>query len=93
VNSLLYWWLTPGSSVGPVLAVLTLCAEVASHLRMNALYVRDRSTVLFIWLLPVLLVVAPFFWASPYFSRVVRWRGHRYFVDRDGVATRLKGLS
>lgn len=93
VNSLLYWWLTPGSSVGPFLAVLSLCAEVVSHLRMNALYVKDRSTVLFIWLLPVLLVAAPLFWASPYFSRVVRWRGHRYFVDRDGVATRLKGPS
>lgn len=93
VNSLLYWWVTPGSLVGPILALASLCAETFSHLRMNALYIRDRRTVLFIWLLPVLLVAAPFFWASPYFSRVVRWRGNRYFVDRDGVATRLKEAS
>jgi beta-lactamase regulating signal transducer with metallopeptidase domain len=66
---------------------------MVSHLRMNFLYVKDPRTYYFIWLLPLLLLLAPFFWASPYFSRVVRWRGQRYFVDRTGVATRLKEFS
>jgi hypothetical protein len=57
---------------------------------MNTLYVKDPKTCLFIWLLPLLLLLAPFFWSSPYFSRVVQWRRQRYFVDRSGVATRLK---
>lgn len=91
VHALLYSWVFPESPVGPALAFTSLLAETVSHLRMNYLYVRDRSTYLFIWLLPVLLVVAPILWASSYFGRVVDWRGERYFVDQQGVVTRLKG--
>ena len=90
VHALVYSWVSPESPVGPVLAIMSLLAETVSHLRMNYLYVKDRSTYLFIWLLPVLLVAAPMFWASAYFGRVVDWRGERYFVDREGVVTRLK---
>jgi len=90
VHALLYWWMNPKSLAGPILSGLCLVAEMMSHLRMNTLYVKDPKTCLFIWLLPLLLLLAPFFWSSPYFSRVVQWRRQRYFVDRSGVATRLK---
>ncbi|MEW6440735.1 MAG: glycosyltransferase [bacterium] len=93
LHALVYWWMHPLSVVGPILAGASLVAETLSHLRMNYLYVKDRSTYFFIWLLPLLLVVAPLIWASPYFSRVVCWRGQRFFVDRTGVATRLKEIS
>jgi ceramide glucosyltransferase len=92
VHALVYAWIFPGSPVGPVLAIISLLAETVSHLRMNYLYVRDRSTYLYVWLLPVLLVLAPVLWASAYFGRVVEWRGERYFVDQEGVATRLKSV-
>jgi len=90
VHALLYVWVYPESRVGPMLALASLIAETVSHLRMNALYVKDRSTYCFIWLLPIVLVIAPALWASAYFGRVVDWRGERYFVDRQGVVTRLK---
>jgi len=90
VHALFYWLLDPGSWVGPTLCVLSLAGETASHLRMNHVYVKDRSTYYFIWLLPVLLAVAPVLWATPYLSKVVTWGGQRYFVDPTGVATRLK---
>ncbi len=90
-HALLFCWIFPESRAGPSLAIGVLGAEVASHLRMNYLYVKDRSAYLFIWLLPVVLVLAPFLWMSAYFGRVVAWRGERYFVDRRGIATRLKG--
>ena len=89
VHALLYVWFFPESPAGPVLLTLSLLAETVSHLRMNALYVRDRSTYLFVWLLPFVHLVAPVLWASAYFGRVVDWRGTRYFVDREGAVTRL----
>lgn len=92
VHALLYWGMNPESLVAQILAGLCLVAEMVSHLRMNYLYVKDPKAYLFIWLLPLLLVLAPVLWASPYFSRVVRWRGQRYFVDRAGIATRLKAF-
>lgn len=90
VHALVYSAIFPASPTGPVLAVLSLLLEIASHLRMNYLYVKDRNTYYYIWLLPVLLAIAPVLWASAYVSRVVDWRGQRYFVDQAGVATRLK---
>jgi len=90
VHALLYWLLDPGSWVGPTLCVLSLLGETVSHLRMNHVYVKDRSTYYFIWLLPFLLAVAPLLWATPYFSKVVAWSGQRYFVDPTGIITRLK---
>jgi len=90
VHALLYWWIYPGSPAGPILSLTSLLAEALSHLRMNYLWVKDRSTYLFAWLLPGLLVLAPILWASAYFVRVVYWRGERYFVDREGVVTRLR---
>jgi ceramide glucosyltransferase len=89
-HGLLYWWMSPSSIVPPLLVSLSVAGEIVSHLRMNYLYVRDRSTYLFIWLLPLLLACAPLLWVSPYFSKVVTWRGQRYFVDKEGIATRLK---
>lgn len=91
VHALLYVWFFPGSPAGPVLAILSLLAETVSHLRMNALYVRDRNAYLFVWLLPFVHVIAPALWASAYFGRVVDWRGIRYFVDPEGEVTRLQG--
>ena len=90
VHALLYMWIYPDSLVGGLWALVSLVAETGSHLRMNYLYLRDRSTYFFIWLLPVVLTVAPVLWASAYFSRVVDWRGERYFVDQEGLVTRLK---
>jgi ceramide glucosyltransferase len=90
VHALLYWWIHPGSPAGPILALTSLLAETLSHLRMNHLWVQDRNTYLFAWLLPGLLVLAPILWASAYFGRVVDWRGDRYFVGQEGVATRLR---
>lgn len=92
VHALIYWWLEPESLVGPLLTLLSILAEMASHLRMNYVYVKDRYTYYFIWLLPVVLLIAPLLWASPYFSKVIFWRGQRYFVDQEGIATRLKSL-
>jgi len=89
-HGLVYWALEPGSWVGPVLCLTSLAGETVSHLRMNHVYVKDRSTDYFIWLLPVLLAVAPLLWATPYFSKVVVWQGQRYFIDPTGIATRLK---
>jgi len=89
-HALLYWLLDPGSWVGPTLCLVSLLGETISHLRMNYVYVKDRSTYYFIWLLPVLLAVAPLLWATPYFSKVVTWQGQRYFIDPTGIATRLK---
>ncbi len=92
VHALLYWWLEPRSPVGPVLALISLLGEMSSHLRMNYVYVKDRSTYYFIWLLPVVLFLAPLLWASPFFSKVVTWKGQRYFIDPTGIATRLKDM-
>ncbi len=91
VHALLYWLLDPGSWVGPTLCVLSILGETASHLRMNHVYVKDRGIYRSIWLLPILLAVAPVLWATPFFSKVVLWNGQRYFVDPTGIATRLKG--
>lgn len=90
VHALLFLWIYPDSPMGPLWCLMSLVAETGSHLRMNHLYMRDRSTYFFIWLLPVVLAVAPILWASAYFSRVVDWRGERYFVDQHGLVTRLK---
>jgi ceramide glucosyltransferase len=89
-HAMIYWVLEPGSLVGPTLCLTSLLGEIVSHLRMNFLYVKDRSTYYFIWLLPILLLAAPFLWATAYFSKVIAWKGQRYFIDSTGVATRLK---
>jgi len=90
VHALLYWWIFPESPAGPILSLTSLLVETLSHLRMNYLWVKDRNTYLFAWLLPGLLVLSPILWASAYFGRVVDWRGERYFVDQEGVVTRLR---
>ena len=90
VHSLLYWWIFPGSPAGPILSLASLLAETLSHLRMNYLWVKDRNTYLFVWLLPGLLVLSPILWASAYVGRVVDWRGERYVVDPEGIVTRLR---
>jgi len=89
-HAAIFCLLTHGSMLAWYLIAATLLLKTASHLRFNYKLIGDRSTYYFIWLLPFLLLIAPFFWTSPYFSKVVHWRTQRYFVDQGGMATRLR---
>ena len=89
-HAVIFCVLAHGSRLSWFLIALTLLLKTVSHLQFNYKFIGDRSTYYFIWLLPALLLIAPFFWTSPYFSKVVHWRTQRYFVDQGGMATRLR---
>lgn len=90
IHALIYLALNPYSPWARLLVGLTIIADMVSHIRVNYIYLKDRNTYFFIWLLPVLMLAAPFLWLTPYFTKVVQWREERYFIDSGGVATRLK---
>ncbi|MBN2056315.1 glycosyltransferase [bacterium] len=89
-HAFLYWLAVP-STLSLALLLLAVGAETLSLATLNFLYVKDRSTYFFLWLIPLLSVIGPLLWLSPFFSSIVAWRDRRYYVAKSGIVTELHG--
>jgi ceramide glucosyltransferase len=70
------WW-----SIAVAAMVLRAIAVWATGVHV----LRDRLTLKFWWLLPVQDVVSFLVWIGGFFGKTIQWRGHKYYLRRDGT--------
>ena len=75
-------------ALSAVLLVITI--ETLSISLFYRLHMRDRTLLPYLWAVPILQLLSPLIWVSAYFSKLVTWGAEKYYVNSEGIITRIR---